>query len=495
MAAIGEAEQRDMPEPAKARRSLPILGMLAGPAVLALAVLTLAGFLGWPLAAAAAAAVAVVMALLLRRHLRGLRGLRRAIAEIGRGEGRIATLEDPLFCPGLGESLAEALRLERQRRRELTAATAGADAVLIALPDPLFMLSGQGRIVRANAAAGDLFGEALSGRDFASVLRTPEVLEAVDEVLAGAADRLIEFSLTGPVERYFTARIVRLEAPAPDGTVAIVSLHDLTAMKRAEQMRADFVANASHELRTPLASLLGFIETLRGPARDDSEASARFLAVMDEQAKRMARLVEDLLSLSRIELSEHMPPRGRVEVPQVLQTVISALEPQVRARQMTIERDLAPTPPVIGEADELAQVFQNLIDNALKYGTPGTAVRIAVRPAGPGSAGARRLGRPGVKVAVSDQSEGIAREHLARLTERFYRVDTARSRRLGGTGLGLAIVKHVINRHRGVLDIDSTPGKGSTFTVYLPAATGAADPEAAAEGAVEKSRKSAQVQA
>jgi len=461
-----------MSEPGKARRSLPILGMLAGPAVAALAALALAGSLGWPLAVAAALVVAAVMALLLRRHLRGLKALRRAIAEIGRGEGRIGELEDPLFCPGLGESLAEALRVERQRRRELTAATAGADAVLIALPDPLFMLSGQGRIVRANPAAGELFGTALAGRDFASVLRTPELLEAVDEVLAGAGDRLVEFTLTGQVERYFTARIVRLEAPAPDGIAAIVALHDLTAMKRAEQMRADFVANASHELRTPLASLLGFIETLRGPARDDAEAGARFLAVMDEQAKRMARLVEDLLSLSRIELSEHMSPRGRVAIPDVLQTVISALEPQVQERQMTLERDIAAVPPVIGEADELAQVFQNLIDNALKYATPGTPVRIVVRPADAGSAGARRLGRPGVKISVIDQGEGIAREHLSRLTERFYRVDTARSRRLGGTGLGLAIVKHVVNRHRGVLDIDSTPGKGSTFTVYLPAAAG-----------------------
>jgi len=173
--------------------------------------------------------------------------------------------------------------------------------------------------------------------------------------------------------------------------------------------------------------------------------------------------------------------------------VISALEPQVEARQMTIERDAQVVPPVIGEADELAQVFQNLIDNALKYATPGTPVRIVVRPAGAGSAGARRLGRPGVKVAVIDQGEGIAREHLSRLTERFYRVDTARSRRLRGTGLGLAIVKHVINRHRGVLDIDSKLGKGSTFTVYLPAATDSAAEDPARSAVTgDKSRKSAE---
>jgi len=481
-----------MTDPAPPRRSLPVLGILAGPAVLVLAALGLAGSLGWPLALAAALAVAAVMALLLRRHLRGLSALRRAIAEIGRGEGRIEKLEDPLFCPGLGESLAEALRVERQRRRELTAATAGADAVLSALPDPLFMLSAQGRVVRANPAAGELFGPGLEARDFASVLRNPELLEALDEILSGAADRLVEFSLTGPVERYFTARVVRLEAPAPDGTAALVALHDLTAMKRAEQMRADFVANASHELRTPLASLLGFIETLRGPAREDSEARARFLAVMDEQARRMARLIEDLLSLSRIELSEHMPPRGRVQIPDVLQSVISPLEPQLAARQMTIERDIEPVPPIAGERDELTQVFQNLIDNALKYGTPGTPVRIVVRPADAGSAGARRLGRPGVKVSVIDRGEGIAREHLARLTERFYRVDTARSRRLGGTGLGLAIVKHVLNRHRGVLDIDSTPGKGSSFTVYLPAAAADAVSAAGPAGDAEEPRKSAE---
>jgi len=235
-------------------------------------------------------------------------------------------------------------------------------------------------------------------------------------------------------------------------------------------MRADFIANASHELRTPLTSLLGFIETLQGAAREDTQARDRFLGVMREQAERMSRLVKDLLSLSRIELQEHTPPRGSVDAGALLHSVAQTLEPQAAAKRMRIVFDLQDTQAVAGDADDLAQVFQNLVDNAVKYGREGSEIRIATRHATKGSGAARRLGRPGVVISVADQSEGIASEYLPRLTERFYRVDAARSRTLGGTGLGLAIVKHILNRHRGVLEIDSTLGEGSVFTVFLPLA-------------------------
>ena len=240
-------------------------------------------------------------------------------------------------------------------------------------------------------------------------------------------------------------------------------------------MRADFIANASHELRTPLTTLTGFIETLRGPAREDAEARERFLAIMHEQAARMIRLVEDLLSLSRIELNEHVMPQGRVALGPLLRHLADTLELRAGEHGMGIQLDLPPDlPEVLGDRDELAQVFQNLVDNGIKYGRAGSDITVVAatgaRPSYSGDSG----GSPFVSVAVRDCGEGIAREHLPRLTERFYRVDTARSREMGGTGLGLAIVKHILNRHRGFLDIQSTPGTGSVFTVFLrppPAAT------------------------
>ncbi len=234
-------------------------------------------------------------------------------------------------------------------------------------------------------------------------------------------------------------------------------MRDVTALRRGEQMRADFVANVSHELRTPLTSVVGFIETLRGPAKDDPEAQARFLDLMETQSTRMTRIVNDLLSLSRIEMNEHTPPDDAVDLKQTISTVADMLAPQSHARDVTITLDLdAVDGPVVGQADELAQLFQNLIENAIKYGRAGSTVRVegSVRD-------------DVVAVSVIDQGEGIPREHIARLTERFYRVDTARSRDLGGTGLGLAIVKHIANRHRGDLTIQSEPGVGSTFTVTL----------------------------
>ena len=263
--------------------------------------------------------------------------------------------------------------------------------------------------------------------------------------------------------------------------MVILTLNDITALRRSEQMRADFIANASHELRTPLSSLMGFIETLRGPARDDQEAQERFLSIMHDQASRMTRLVNDLLSLSRIELDEHMPPSDRVDVLNSLRNVIASLELKAASRRirLTLEAPSGPTPAVIGDEDQLTQVFQNLVSNAIKYTREDTEVTVSVTLADGAAVGAPGIARlPGrkddsrsvVAVAVRDRGDGIARTHLPRLTERFYRVDAARSRAMGGTGLGLAIVKHIVNRHRGRLSIESEVGAGSTFTVYLPVA-------------------------
>ncbi len=323
------------------------------------------------------------------------------------------------------------------------------------------MIDRQRRIVRSNAAAAEFIGPGAQPRDLAAALRNPVLLAAADAVLRGEPVRSVEFALSGPIERVLRAHFARVGEPALDGAAAILTLHDVTALKRSEQMRADFIANAGHELKTPLATLIGFIETLLGPAREDVVARERFLGIMREQAQRMARLVDDLLSLSRIELNEHVAPTDRVALAPVIDEVARGLELRAAERGIRIIRALPPDlPEVQGDRDELAQIFQNLLDNAVKYGRPHSEIEVS------GGTGCEML----VRVAVADQGEGIPSEQLPRLTERFYRVDTARSRELGGTGLGLAIVKHILNRHRGRLDIASTVGRGSTFTVWLRAA-------------------------
>jgi two-component system phosphate regulon sensor histidine kinase PhoR len=236
---------------------------------------------------------------------------------------------------------------------------------------------------------------------------------------------------------------------------------DLTSARRLENMRADFVANASHELRTPLASLLGFIETLQGPARNDAAARERFLEIMREQGRRMARLVDDLLSLSRIEMRAHVEPSEVVDLGALVAQMVRTLSPLAQEQGVSLDLSLPGGECwVQGDRDELLQLTENLVENAVKYGASGQRVEVALAPR-PGD-------RPHVELSVRDYGPGIPTEHLPRLTERFYRVDVGQSREKGGTGLGLAIVKHIVNRHRGRLDIESEPGRGAVFRVTLP---------------------------
>jgi two-component system phosphate regulon sensor histidine kinase PhoR len=243
----------------------------------------------------------------------------------------------------------------------------------------------------------------------------------------------------------------------------LMTFHDQTPLRRVEEMRADFVANASHELRTPLAALSGFIDTLQGSAKNDAKTRERFLGIMQSQASRMARLIDDLLSLSRVELSAHVRPDTLVDLVPIIRQVMDGLEPLARERQVAIDLELPQTQAVIaGDREELLRLFENLIENALKYGASGGKVMLSLMSAMSGE------GMPEVRVMVRDFGPGIAPEHLPRLTERFYRVDVGDSRAQGGTGLGLSLVKHIVNRHRGRLLIDSAPNEGAAFTACFP---------------------------
>jgi two-component system phosphate regulon sensor histidine kinase PhoR len=430
------------------------------------AVLVIGGQIGVLPALAAAALIILVQALAMRALRRDLDRFGRALDEMAANPDRIEPAL-PSTSPMITAQWSALLRLNRfwrQRVAQAESELASSNSVLAALPDPIILINERREVMRVNAAARELLGENLLRRDLAAALRNPAVLKATDSVLKTGIGQQIEFDLSLQVDRHLRAGIVPLPGHVPgaigDGYAALLILNDLTSLKRAEQMRADFVANASHELRTPLSTLVGFIETLQGPAADDSEAQKRFLAIMQQQAARMARLVDDLLSLSRIELNEHLPPTGLVDAASILRSVAQTLELKAEARAMRIELKLDNgLPPVLGDEEELAQLFQNLIDNAIKYARRDTAITVsAVR--------SNKL-RPGVAVSVRDCSDGIPRLHLPRLTERFYRIDTARSREMGGTGLGLAIVKHIVNRHRGVLEIDSELGQGSVFTAHL----------------------------
>jgi two-component system phosphate regulon sensor histidine kinase PhoR len=349
------------------------------------------------------------------------------------------------------------MRTERLNRARLLERTAADHALLERLPDPLLRLDKAGVITWRNASAVSAFGG-----ETAALLRHPDMRAALAEAARSGEPVRKPIVLAVPVPRDLDATII------PAGGPIYVLVTDRTRERSIEKMRADFVANSSHELRTPLASLIGFIETLRGPAADDPEAQQRFLGIMDEQAQRMQRVIADLLSLSRIEITEHQAPENLLLLPPVLERVAAGMEPMLETNNTRLDVTIPPDLPRIpADADQLAQVFTNLLDNAIKYGKRGGTIKLNAAPAGNDP----RFEPHGVIISVADDGPGIAREHIPRLTERFYRVDKGRSRAVGGTGLGLAIVKHVVNRHRGRLVIDSTIGQGTIFTIWLPTRT------------------------
>lgn len=327
------------------------------------------------------------------------------------------------------------------------------------LPDPVLVLGSERRIRRSNAAANQFFNVSEMGGKLTGFMRNPAFLKAIDAAYEGVIpDQRIEFTIADAIPRHVAAYIVNLKDESNEGLRLIVTLHDLTASRRMQQMRVDFVANASHELRTPLAILIGALETLIGPARNDLAAHQRFFTMMQAQSLRMSQLITDLLSLSQIEVNEHSRPSDRVNLGAVLDGVKGLIKAKSVDLGKCVRLDLPVQPVFItGDFDQLTQVFTNLVDNALKYSRENAEIIVRVVTDG-----------TTVRASVLDEGEGIAEEHLSRLTERFYRVDSDRSRKLGGTGLGLAIVKHIVSRHRGQLEITSVVGKGSAFTVKLP---------------------------
>jgi two-component system phosphate regulon sensor histidine kinase PhoR len=441
-------------------RTLALAFGLAAVPVSALAVMLGAGWAA-PVPASVAIVLtlvtAVVVALIWTHDLDAVTDAVRRVAAEGSGAASYAR---PALT-SLGQLSREVERLSRRfaSRTALVEQLQRADAAIVErLPDPLIVLGADRSVRRANAAARVAFGS-----DIGAVLRHPGLRGAIDRAFASGNPQGAELIVPVPVPREVQAAVVPMDPPLADGGRAVVVLSDRTRERAVERMRADFVANASHELRTPLASLSGFIDTLQGPARDDAAARERFIDIMKGQARRMARLIDDLLSLSRIELNAHLQPQTTAEVASVVRQVADALQVLAEERGVAIAIN-APAEPlvVIGDRDELTRVFENLIENALKYGGAGKRVDIDLERKEALDGGGEAV------VAVRDYGAGIAAEHLPRLTERFYRVDVGHSRAEGGTGLGLALVKHILTRHRGRLQIESTLGQGATFTVRLP---------------------------
>ena len=348
--------------------------------------------------------------------------------------------------------------MPNQQQEQLRAA----QDLIAAFPLPTLIIGDENVIVALNDLAEAVLGKAVLGRHFATAVRHPKLVAAVEQGLMSRTPQTIAYQI---VENGEDVNYKGHLQVIGDTDLLLFSLENVSGVERAEQMRRDFIANVSHELRTPLTSVMGFIETLRGPARNDAKAQDRFLATMADEAERMNRLVGDLLSLSRVQAEERVRPTTRVDLRALLQTTMKNLDPMVAKNNVTVQMELGTGPlPFVGDADQLIQVLTNLIENAIKYGGADQTIDVTIEHVLHDPV----LRGPAIEIEIADQGPGIAPLHLPRLTERFYRADGHRSRQLGGTGLGLAIVKHILNRHRGRLKISSQVGQGSRFTVVLP---------------------------
>ncbi len=445
------------------------------PALTALLVLALApgpwllrGALALLAAVGVALAVAAATTVERQRIELWLAGLVGPGADDGLGQAAPRTPE----ADGIIRPVAGLVRRLRRTERENALHQRLIGQLVEALPDPILLVDSQLIVVQANTAARQSFKIETVPIAIGLVLRDPGLLAALGSALEGKATSDLTFRPSADQRKQFAAHVERVDL-SDRQSGALLALREETEQLMIERMRSDFVANASHEIRNPLAALVGIVETLQGPAKDDAEARETFLEIMRQETARMGRLVDDLLSLSRIELAADQPPVETCDLDDIIAGVMDSAQPFAAGHQVTLERrGERRLPPIQGTPDQLHQLFTNLVDNAVKYGgrDKTVVVETAVLDPAPVRAGAL-AGRRAVAVSVTDQGPGIAAEHIPRLTERFYRVDKARSRNAGGTGLGLAIVKHITRRHRGELQIESELGQGSTFKVYFPART------------------------
>jgi len=450
---------------------LKTLIVVSSPSLLVLAVFSLTGALDFNYFIYGYIAAMVISAAFVFPFLSNISALTHYVNDLALDK-RVHSPQLSILS-NVGELSGALNRLQRSwenKRQEMETVITEREILVDTLPDILIMTNDDKMIVRTNRAARNIFGQNLAHRYLYDIIPNDALMNAITSVVEDLHGQAIEFHLDGAVIKDFLAIIERFPIPSEGGISIVITLTDITQQKRIQHMRADFVANASHEIRTPLASIIGFIETLRGPAKDDEIARDEFLKVMAEQAERMSKLVNDLLSLSKIEMNAHAAPTSKVDLLRIIRNEKQNFEWACKQKNVTIKLKLNENlPPTRGDDEELAQVVRNLVGNAIKYTNPESEVVLTARltstlPDDPIFRGFSRA----ICFSVEDHGEGIAPQHIPRLTERFYRVDTARTRKVGGTGLGLSIVKHVLNRHHGVMTIDSEVGKGSTFNVYLP---------------------------
>jgi two-component system phosphate regulon sensor histidine kinase PhoR len=443
--------------------------IMLGPLML-LAIYVLYGELHPVQAVMGAAGVFLVSILFVHPYIANLSALTYYVEQLA--DDKKADAPDLTFLNNVEELSKTVERLHKSwnlRRAQLENMLAESKIVIDNLPDVLIMLDRDMNVIRTNSTAQNVFGTYFK-ENIQKLLEDPDFKKVLEAAIRERKGQSTDYTLKEAETKEFVVRVEPLPVYAPGGIAIIIAMHDVTELKRTEQTFADFVANASHEIRTPLTSLIGFIETLQSTARDDPKAQQEFLGLMAEQADKMGRLVKDLLSLSKIERASMTLPSGKADIGRILKAVVRDSSHAAEKRSMKIQLKTGKLPSIKGDEDELALVFSNLIINAIKYGKEGTAIEVT------GEEGDFILPRdklirskePCLAIAVKDHGPGIPREHIPRLTERFYRAEAARSKNISGSGLGLAIVKQVLDRHKGVLTIESQIGVGSTFTVLLP---------------------------
>ena len=445
--------------------------VISSPALLVLGLYVGLGYMPLNLMLMAYGIIVVALALLIYPFLRNIAALTHYVGELA--QDKRVQAPDLSFI-GLAGDMSQALKKlqtswELRKKQQETIITER-EILVDTLPDILIMVNDECKIVRTNRATRAIFGQNLAQKQLSEIITNPHFLDAVSSVIKDLKGREVEFRVEEPVIRDFLAIIERFPVTSAGGITTVITMNDITELKAVEQMRADFVANASHEIRTPLASIKGFIETLLGPAKDDYAVHPQFLNIMLEQADRMQQLISDLLSLSKIEMNAHAVPTDPADLVGIVRKEAEMFARAAEEKRMRIVLNIHDNMPMVkGETNELKQVVHNLISNAIKYGHADTEVTVSVKITSelPQDWNMRNRTRVAM-LSVRDRGEGIAKQHLPRLMERFYRVDSARTREVGGTGLGLAIVKGIVVRHRGAITVDSVVGEGTCFTVYLP---------------------------